>query len=112
MVREMRIKEYIFPQVNWNATGSQLTGSSLHALNGEILRVSMAANFTGSVTIGDNEYMNYATILVTSGTNAKSNTFFSNTTGSYIINGPLYLQAGSLSSGTGKVFGPVEVYYR
>ena len=111
MVRDTRIKDYIFPQTVGNAT--TITQYTDHVLNGEVLRVNAFANFTGSVIIKESgTALSFCNYTVTSGTNAWSNFNFSNTTGSFCVNNNLYLTVGSLASGTGVVFGPVVVYYR
>jgi hypothetical protein len=112
-MRDFRIKEYIFPQSNWNAVQSGVTISGAHSINGELLKVLTPSNFTGSIALKDGDStQTFATILVTSGTGAYTQLNFTNNTGSFVVNGPITIQCGSLSSGTGKVFGPVEVYYR
>jgi len=110
MVNCFRIKEYIFPETAWNATGSQVSLSS-HAINGEVLRIVAASNFTGSLAWSDDKNV-MGTILVDSGTGLFTSTAYTNTTGSFVVNAPLSITCGSLSSGTGKVFGPISVYYR
>ena len=49
MVRDIRIKEYIFAGRAQNAT--TINQYSDHSINGELLRVSAANNFIGSVIL-------------------------------------------------------------
>lgn len=111
MVRDVRIKEYIFPVAVGNAT--TITQTSNHSLNGEILKVVALGNFTGSVILKDGDgAMTFTNFSVASGTNVYGVQTFTNTTGSFVVNGPITLTVGSLVSGTGVTFGPISVLYR
>lgn len=111
MVRDIRIKEYIFPQGAGSATTMQQYTD--HSINGELLRVIAQSNFTGSVILQEsgtgNTFCNYTS---TSGTNAFGNFNFTVTTGSFTTNGPILLTVGSLASGTAVLYGPIKVLYR
>lgn len=119
MVNCYRIKEYTFPPTNvassdYSAAGSKLTLYS-HALNGEVLKLSWLSNFAGSLIVGPSGasvtqlYGNYT---VASGTNKVESIPYSNTTGSYVLNGPLMLIISGTCSGTGVEFGAFSVMYR
>lgn len=119
MVNCYRIKEYIFPPTtvassDYSAAGSKLTLYS-HSLNGEVLKLRWLSNFAGSLIVGmsgasvTEMYGNYT---VTSGTNKMESINYSNTTGSYVLNGPLCLMVSGTASGTGVGFGAFSVMYR
>jgi hypothetical protein len=110
MVRDCRIKEYIFPVAAGNAT--TVTQASSHSLNGEVLKVIATSNFTGSVIIKDIYGTAFTNFTSTSGTGVYTPLSLTNTTGSFVVNGPISLTVGSLASGTAVTFGPVSVYYR
>jgi len=111
MVRDIRIKEYRFPQADGNETFPSVWTD--HAINGELLRVVATANFTGSIILTESGTgITFCNFTVTSGTNLSQNENFTVTTGSFTTNTLLNMQIGSLESGTGVVYGPVSVLYR
>jgi len=111
MVRDIRVKDYVFPQGVGSATTINL--SSQHPINGEILRVNTFANFTGSVILKESgTSLPICNYTVTSGTNLWTPQSFTVTTGSFAVNNILNLTVGSLVSGTDILFGPIIVYYR
>lgn len=113
MVESIRVKEYIFPATAFNSVGSQVTVVSTHSINGDVLKILATSNFTGSLCLATSGAIEtFSTVLLTSGTATYTPTSFVNTTGSFVVNSPLQITCGSLSSGTGKVFGPVSVFYR
>ena len=110
MVDSYRIKEYIFPALATSDINN-FSGVS-HSLNGEVLKVVVTSNFTGSAIIKDAWNQTFANITNSSGTNTYSIAPFTNTTGSFVVNGPIICQFISGTSGTGNICGPVSVYYR
>lgn len=110
MVDSFRIKEYIFPAILTNHVNN--TSGVSHSLNGELLKVIVTSNFTGSAIIKDEHDITLANITNSSGTATYTQFNFTNTTGSFVVNGPITCQFISGTSGTGNLLGPVEVYYR
>ena len=113
MVRDIRIKEYIFDQASANSVGSQVNQYSSHPLNGEILRVDNFSNYTGSIILRQSG-LNVAWLNATtaSGTNKWESFPFINTTGSFVTNGIVQLTISGVASGTANVLGPVSILYR
>jgi hypothetical protein len=111
MVDSFRIKEYIFPATLTN-TGNDIVTLTSHSLNGEILKIAVTSNFTGSAIIKDVNNQTFANITNASGTNTIALAPLTNTTGSFVVNGPLTCDFVSGTSGTGNLMGPVSIYYR
>lgn len=110
MTNGYRVKEYIFPaQVTSDV--NYFSGVS-HDINGEILKVVSTSNFTGSTIIKDIWNQTIANVTNASGTNTFSFAALTNTTGSFVVNGPITCFFASGTSGTGNMCGPVSVYYR
>lgn len=107
-----RIKEYVFEPTAGN--GAFVDRYSTIALNGEILRVDTASNFTGSAQLytSGNTSTQLLNATITSGTNSKQSFPFSNTTGSFVINNFIRLAISGVSSGTAVTLGPVSILYR
>lgn len=113
MVRDIRIKSYIFPNTSANSVASGTALYTDHAINGELLRVDSFSNYTGSLIIrqsGNN--ITFLNGTATSGTNKWESFSFSNSTGSSVTNTILQLVISGLSSGTAITFGPIELSYR
>jgi hypothetical protein len=127
MVRENRVKEYIFPafSVNGSVISNIFTD---HVLNGELLKVRIQnAQSPGSVWLVESGLTGlemWRQNNVVSGTNATE--YYpmiyavgpTSVTGSpqaymnQITNGILYIAGSGFTSGTEKTFGPLTVYYR
>src|SRR3990167_5263988 len=114
MVRDIRIKSYIFPNTAANSLGSATALYTNHVINGELLRVDSFSNYTGSLIIKQSGLANlsYLNGTATSGTNKWESFSFSNNTGSFVTNTVLQLIISGLSSGTANTFGPIELSYR
>jgi len=110
MVRENRIKEYIFNQTFSAATVN--TYYSDYPLNGEILSVDVNYNNVGSVSLQlSGTAVEFYSSLLASGTNwshSQPREFSSSTTGSianaehvpFVVHEPIAIVVGSMSSGT------------
>ena len=124
MVRDNRVKQYIFPLTQVNAANKGLF--SEHVINGEINDIT----FTGMASAGSYYFTesglgtNILSNSVASGTStsivyprAFTNILVGGTTGSpepapIIVNGPIQFIASGLTSGTNNVIGPIYVRYR
>lgn len=114
MVRDIRIKEYIFSQFNADNVGSKLTAYTNHVLNGEILRIESLSNYTGSLIVQQSgtfavTFLNGTTA---SGTSKVESYPFSNAVGSFVTNDIVTLMVSGLASGTGVIAGPFRLLYR
>lgn len=125
MVRDNRIKSFIFPA--FTVTGSTFSSMTDHVLNGEILKLQFT-NITspGSIWLAEsgNGIELFKKNNLTSGlANFEVYPFdygvdSVGTTGSPVIaipkvtNNILVLAGSGFTSGTSKVFGPVELFYR
>lgn len=113
MVRDIRVKEYIFPAVA--GAGSPILYTD-HVINGDLLRVRSAGNFTGSIQVYESGTILYASkivdVSVVSGTTSYPTLPLSNSTGSFSVNTQLMFMISGAGSGTANIFGPVTVYYR
>ena len=115
MVRDIRIKSYIFAPsgVNANNVGSATSIFTDHVLNGELLRVDSFSNYTGSLILRQSGLTSaFTNFTATSGTSKWESFSLSNTTGSFVTNSVLQLIISGLASGTSTLFGPIEVLYR
>jgi len=127
MVRESRIKEYIFP--SFTVTGStQAVVYSDHTINGEILKVRVQSpSSPGSLWVGESGGITffrqnnvasgpstlewYPTVVTTQGDSVGGVQVGSPVTLS-IVNSPIYYAGSGFTSGTGTTFGPITVFYR
>jgi|SRR3990167_5810694 len=113
MVRDIRIKSYLFPEVSGDNIGSAITQYTDHVLNGELLRVDTFGNYTGSLILKQSGLnVPFVNGTVTSGPSNWQSFSFTNNTGSFMINSVLQFTISGLASGTVVKAGPVEVLYR
>lgn len=120
MVNPYRIKEYVFPAVQmtdstYSAAGSKATLYTSHPVNGEVLKVKITTNFTGSIILGVSGAMTsdfWTNFSVTSGTGKNNSASLTNTTGSYAVNDILSLVVSGALSGTNTIIGPISLLYR
>ena len=113
MVNPNRIKNYLFPEVSGNNAGRQITQNTDFVINGELLRMEVFSNFTGSVIVrqsGNN--ITFLNGTATSGTTKWETFSLSNTTGSFVTNSPLQFIISGLMSGTAIKAGPAQLIYR
>lgn len=127
MVRDIRIKEYIFP--SFAVAGSvRAEQYSDHTLNGEIIKVRIAGGIASpgsfwfgesggttffrqnNVTSGLSNVEYYPLRVAVAGDGVGGVTVGSFCVPS-VVNGPIYYAASGLTSGTGAL-GPITVYYR
>lgn len=113
MVRDNRIKSYLFSAVSADNTGSKITQFTEHPLNGELLRIETASNYTGSLSFRQSGLnVSFCDVTITSGTAKWETIPFINTTGSFVLFGHGQLVISGVASGTANVVGPVQILYR
>jgi hypothetical protein len=113
MVRDSRIKTYLFGAVSADNVGSKITLFTDHSLNGELLRIETFSNYTGSLSIRQSGLsVAFLDATVTSGTNKWETFSFTNTTGSFVLFGPAQVVVSGVPSGTANVVGPINILYR
>lgn len=126
-MRGERIKEARFSAISITGSTQAATFADSN-VNGEILRIRIdKSNSPGSVWIAESgtNIEIWRQNAVTSGTsvvfdayphvftvNATNATGSPHTATNRIVNGPIYLAASGLTSGTARSFGPVTVFYR
>jgi hypothetical protein len=111
MTKDNRIQTY--NQLPFSGNAVMPMNFTSEVINGELLRLDVFSNFTGSVRVsksGNDLALINAT--VTSGTNTWVSFPLSNTTGSFISNDVLKIGASGITSGTAVVCGPMTLYYR
>jgi len=124
MVRDLRIKEFIFPTQNVSAASAGLSAVTSHTINGEILEVRSSLNQLGSLTLAASGLSNREIwrLNASSGTNpivSYPGHFNQVAAGSiagasivpFVVNDTLILSTGSLASGTAANLN-VTVLYR
>ena len=113
MVRDTRIKNYIFLEASGNNVGSTITQYTDHVINGELLRVDTFGNYTGSLIVKQSGLnVPFLNATVTSGPSNWQSFYFTNNTGSFVTNSILQAIVSGLSSGTAIKAGPFEIIYR
>jgi hypothetical protein len=123
MVRENRVKSYIFPIIN--IIGSNFDTISDNPINGDVLKVRVE-NITspGSLFVQEDGINIWSRLNITSGL-SKFDVYpktYSvnelNTTGSPLIatnlsvSNHISLTGSGFTSGTNKTFGPITIFYR
>ena len=129
MTRPNRIKEARFN--SFNVTGSTLPNTfpnvPTNGMNGEIIRIILT-NITspGSLWVAESgtdielwrrnnipsglvAFDVYPTVYTVDSTNSTGSPI---TYINRVINGPVYIAASGLTSGTNKTFGPITIHYR
>jgi len=126
MVRENRIKEYVFPAIGIIGS-TQSAAYSDHVLNGEILKVRfegitspgslwIAESGTDIEVLRKNNFTSglaaFESYPFVYGVNSTSTTGSPQTFFNAVTNNILYVAGSGFTSGTGTEFGPITVFYR